>query len=52
MDAASHSASSNAAFMRKHAAAVRIGPCGGPDWIDRAIRAAGVPLDAPAGNLP
>ena len=35
-----HSQSSNAAFIRKHAAPGRVGLCGGRDWINKAIRKA------------
>ncbi len=36
--------STNAAFIRKHAAPGRIGLCGGRDWINKAIRKAQAPL--------
>ena len=39
-----HSQSSNAAFIRKHAAPGRVGLCGGRDWINKAIRKAQAPL--------
>jgi len=36
----------NAAFIEKHAAAGRIGLCGGRDWINKLIRKAQAPLTA------
>jgi hypothetical protein len=36
--------STNAAFIRKHAAPGHIGLCGGRDWINKAIRKAQAPL--------